>query len=297
MRVTQNYSIQSLLRQINYSRERINTLQRNLATGKRINQISDDPANIEVVLRFRNMLQANAQYEENINNVMDFLTFSSGALDESSNILTTIRELAVQGADSTSPEEFQAIQVQVEELVEKLVNVANTRFKGRYIFGGDNVTTAPFTLMPDYSAVNTNPSGVDGKLKAEIGKENFDVYNITGKEAFLYPQDVFKTVLDLRTALVNQDSNAIQNSITELDKAIDQVLEVNTKAGAKINRYEMILTQYQNEDLRLQEFLSNVEDTDMAKAVVELQGEQTSLETALKTLAQTLNISLIDFMR
>ena len=73
MRVTQDYSIQALLRQVESTRNRINTHQRNLATGKRVNQISDDPANIESILRFKNMLDTNTRYSENINNASEIL--------------------------------------------------------------------------------------------------------------------------------------------------------------------------------------------------------------------------------
>ena len=296
MRITQNYSIQSLLRQVNNTRERINILQRNLATGKRINQISDDPANIESVLRYQEMLKINQRYEENINNVVEFLTFTSNALNDSADIIAKVKELAIQGVDSNGADEFQAIVEQVDELLQKLVDVANTRFKGRYVFGGANVSTAPFTISADLSTVTANPQGIDGKLKVEITHGRRDTYNITGQEAFLKNNNIFKVIIDLRDALVNQDIPAIQNSLPELDSSLDQVLEANTKVGAKINRYELLLFQYQDEDIRLQEFLSEIEDTDIARTVVDLQGEQTALETALKTLAQTVNISLVNFI-
>ncbi len=296
MRITQSYSIQSLLRQVNNTRERISLLQRNLATGKRINQISDDPANIESVLRFRGMLQLNHRYEENLNNTIEFLTFTSNALNESADILSNIRELAIQGVDSTSADEFQAITVQVNELLQKAVDVANTKFKDRYVFGGSNVTTAPFVLAADLSTVTANPQGINGKLKAEIGSGRFDAYNVTGQEAFLENKNIFTTIITLRDALVNQDVPAIQNVISELDEALDQVLQANTRAGARINRYELLLSQYQDEDLRVQEFLSRIQDTDIAQSIVDLQGEQTSLELALKTLSQTVNISLVNFI-
>ncbi len=296
MRVTQNYSIQSLLRQINNSRERISTLQRDLATGKRLNQISDAPEHIETALRFRTMLKYNTQFEKNINNAIEFLTFASNALNDSADIIATIKELTIQGIDSAGGDEFDAIVEQMNELVQQLVDTGNTRFKERYIFGGSNVTTAPFTLTPDLSAVIVNPEGIDGELKVELGQGNIDRYNITGQEAFLENIDVIQTVIDMRDAFVSQDQTAIQNMLPQLDQALDQILTANTRAGSRINRYELLLSQYQNEDLRLQEFLSTVEDTNVPEAIVQLQGEQTALETALRAIAQTVNISLVNFI-
>ncbi len=297
MRVTQNYSIQRLLHQINRSRERISTLQRDLATGKQINQISDAPDKIETVLRYRTMLKFNHRFEENIENALDFMHFSSKTLDDAANILATVKQLAVQGADSTSEDEFDAFVKQLDELLQEMVNLGNSKFKNRYIFGGTNVVTAPFTLAPDGSQVIENPDGIDGRLQVELGQGKIDRYNVTGEEAFKKNVDVFQTLVDLRDAFKNRDIAAIHGLIDQVDQAMDQVLQSNASLGAKINRYELLLDQYRSEDVRLEAFLSSVEDTDMPRAITDLNKEQTVLETALKVLAQTVNISLVDFIR
>jgi len=296
MRVTQSYSTKSLLRQINNTRERISTTQRDLASGKRLNQISDDPENIEAALRFRMMLKHNTQFEKNINNATEFLTFASNALNDSADIISNVKELAIQGIDSTNNEEMDAIAKQLDELVQELVDAGNTRFKGRYVFGGANVTSPPFTIAADLSAVTVNPEGIDGDLKTELGQGNIDQYNITGQEAFLGNIDTFQTIIDLRDAFVNRDTTAINNLIPNLDSALNQTLEANTRAGAKINRFESLLSQYQDEDLKLNEFLSDIQDTNFPEAILQLQGDQTALETALRALSRTVNVSLVDFI-
>jgi len=80
MRITQNYSINSLLRQVNLTRERINVYQRNLATGKRINRISDDPENIETVIRYKRMIKYNERFQNTIGSALDFMYFTSETL-------------------------------------------------------------------------------------------------------------------------------------------------------------------------------------------------------------------------
>ncbi len=297
MRITQNYSINSLLRQVNLTRERINVYQRNLATGKRINRISDDPEKIETVIRYKRMLKFNERFQNNIGAALDFMYFTSETLDQSANVIARIKELTVQGVDSVNQDEFDAFAKQIDQLTRKLVNLANTRFKDRYIFGGANTGKPPFTLAPDGSRVDPNPEGIDGALKVELGDGKVEQYNITGEEAFNSDVDIFGTLIALRDAFSNQDTATISSLIPELDRALDQLTEANAKVGAKINRFELMEEQYRNENLRLQEFLSKVQDTDMAKTITDLQLEQTALETALRALAQTVNISLVDFMR
>lgn len=297
MRVTQNYSIQSLLRQIQSTRNRINTLQTNLATGKRINQISDDPYQIESVLRYRKMLKMNGQFETNIASAIDFMSVTSQALNDSADIVSRVKELAVQGANDLTPDQYDAHVTEINQLIRELTDLANTRFKDRYVFGGSNVKTAPYTLTSDLTAVNANPDGLSGKLKVELGEGNIDTYNVSGKSAFNGGTDVFQALIDLRDAFAAHDNAAIQSAIPNLDAARDQLLQVNSNLGAKINRYDLLQQQYDNKDVRLQEFLSRVQDTDVIKTVQELQLEQTGLQTSLQVLSRTMNISLVDFMR
>lgn len=296
MRVTQNYSLQSLLRRVNQSRERIHTLQENLATGKRINRISDHPEQIGKVLRFRKMLKTNSRFESNLKNAIDFMGITSGALDDAADIMATVKELAVQGSDDLNEEDWNAYAEQIDQMLREMVDIGNTRFEDRYVFGGSNTTQTPFMLTSDGSAVTTNPNGIDGALKTEIAQHRIDRYNVSGKNVFQGEVDIFQTLLDLREAFRNQDTMAVQDLLTQVDQATDQILQQNASLGAKMNRYEMFIQQYQNQNLKLQEMLSRTEDTDVARAVTELQMQQTGLTTALQVLSRTLNISLVDFM-
>jgi len=296
MRITQNYSVQNLLRQVNRSRERISTLERDLSTGKRINQISDDPEQIESVLRFNKILKLNETFTGNLKNATDFMSISSQALDDATSIMAHVKELAIQGVDSTSDEEWSAYADQVNQALQELVDIANTRFKDRYVFGGTNTGQDPFVLAPDGSTVIANPNGIDGALKTEIGEHRVDQYNVTGQEVFLGNMDVFQTVIDLRDAFQNNDSTGVQSLIEDVDQASDQIVQANANLAAKINRYDTFTKQYETQNGKLQEILSGIQDTDVASAITELQQHETGLQTALQVLAKTLNISLVDYM-
>jgi len=297
MRVTQNYSINSLLHRINQSRERIYLLQRNLATGKRINRISDDPEQVESVLRFRKLLKLNQRFESNLKNALDFMSITTQALDDAVNVLTHVKEITIQAVDGTNNDEWSAYAEQVDQMLKQLVDVANTRFKNRYIFGGTQTGTVPFVLAPDGSAVTVNADGIDGELKTEIGEFIIEEYNVSAQETFLGGVDVFQLLIDLRDAMNSQDISTVQGFIDSLDEAADQIMQQNSILGAKMNRFDMFLQQYQSQDVKLQELLSDIEDTDMAKAISDLQLHETGLNTALQVLARTLNISLVDFMK
>ncbi len=297
MRVTQNYSIQNLLREVNDTREHIAKLRKNIATGKRINQISDDPEKIEKVLQLKKTLKLNGQFESNLNNALDFMNMTSQSLDDAANLLMQTKDLAIQGADGLQAETWNAFAEQVDQYLKELVDISNTKFNNRYLFGGSNTHQQPFSLAPDGSMVSSIPDNIEGALKTEIGEHKVYQYNVNGKEAFLDSTDVFQSLIDLRDAFRSQDAQAVQALIDDLDGSINQVVQQNANLGAKINRFEMFLQQYENQDVKLEEMLSRTEDTDIAKAITELQMHETGLQSALQVLARTMNISLMNYMK
>ncbi|GAB4339028.1 MAG: flagellar hook-associated protein FlgL [Calditrichia bacterium] len=297
MRVTQNYSVQTLLQTVAQSRERIYGLQRDIATGKKINTMSDDPEHIEIVMRYKNLLNKHERFEKNLEKALDFMNISSQALDDISNALANAKELAVQSINTTNEGEWQSLAEQIDQILGEVVDLSNTRFAGRYVFAGSRPNEQPFQLRSDGTAVDANPNGVDGELKVEFGDTRIGTYNVSGQKAFLDGENVFQVLIDLRDAIRAQDTAAIQSTMSRLDTAHEQVVQQNGNLGAQINRYEQFLEQYHAQDLQIETYLSKTEDVDMAQAVTDLQIQQTGLETALKVLAQTLNISLVDYLR
>jgi flagellar hook-associated protein 3 FlgL len=97
MRVSQNYNIEGLLQEVNRTRAKINKLQSNLTTGKKINKISDDPENLTALFKFKNIIKENEHYQRNIEDGLNFMTFTSQALDDAVNIMMSVKESAIRG--------------------------------------------------------------------------------------------------------------------------------------------------------------------------------------------------------
>jgi flagellar hook-associated protein 3 FlgL len=177
-----------------------------------------------------------------------------------------------------------------------MVDIGNRMFNDRYIFGGSNTKENPFVLSPDESQVIENPEGIDGILKIQYGNTQIEQYNVSGEAAFKDNVDVFQTLIDLREAIINKDSVAVEGLLENINQSIDQLSLQNTNIGSKINRFDLYHQQYENQDIQLQDMLSKIEDTDVAKAIMELQKEETSLNATLQVLAKTFNVSLMDFI-
>jgi flagellar hook-associated protein 3 FlgL len=146
MRVTAAMVRARILRNISTSLDVLQTAQTQIASGKRILKPSDDPVATAKALNLRTVLRDNSQFMENIDNATGWMTSSEAAVNDMVSLLIELKEAAVSGADDTKGEpERAAIAEQVENLLESLIDMANTRYGDRYVFAGTHTLTRPYS--------------------------------------------------------------------------------------------------------------------------------------------------------
>src|SRR5689334_10219112 len=107
----------------------------------------------------------------------------------------------------------------------------------------------------------------------------------------------FLAMQTLQTGLQNGDQTSIQQSLSQLDTALDAVNVARAQIGAKTNRLEFIEQRQQAVNVNLTGLLSNVKDVDMAEAITNFSMAQTVYQASLKAGAQTVQSSLLDYLR
>ncbi|RKY64929.1 MAG: flagellar hook-associated protein 3 [Candidatus Latescibacterota bacterium] len=299
MRISNSTMGSSLLEGLEQILKRLNSCQTQVATTKRINKPSDDPAATAEVLRINSNLRANKQYLRNIQRAEGWLGVTENVLDQISSLLSGLRALAVQGAsDTLGADDRQALAHQVNQDLETLFGHSNTTFGGKYIFAGTRTRTAPYTATRDASGQITavSASGENsGKILHQIGKTERLQVNVTGTE--LFESGIFATVIQLRDGLQANDTQAVGRAIEELDRHLNTVAELTSSVGAKVKRLQLAENRAQDDSLVLTDMLSRAEDVDIVKAVSELQREQAVYRAALAATAQIIQPTLMDFLR
>ena len=122
----------------------------------------------------------------------------------------------------------------------------------------------------------------------------------TGPEAFGTPgtdTELF-TVLDtISKSLRSNDQDTLNKSLENLDTAHDLLKSALSNVGARYNRVEQMKQSADDHLLSVSSQLSDIEDVDLPKAIMELQIQQTSYQAALAATAKVIQPSLIDFLR
>ncbi len=294
MRINEQQTVSDLLYSLGQDNQSINKLQQQIATGQVVNSPSDNPALNQQLMLLQEQLDQNNVYTQNSNYASSFLSQQSSALSNAVNVMTSVKTMLLSSANDSNPQDQQNYATQLGQYISQLLDVANTQYDGKYIFGGSQTTTQPFFMNASQTAVSTNPAGVDGALRLDVSNQVSQQYNITGAEAFNNGQ-MFNDLITIKNEL-NSGAAASQSDITTVENYLNSMINTNAEAGAMSNRFSLIQNQLSSQSQTLQSTMSNLGDTDVASAVIQLQEQQTSLDAALKTGAGIIQMSLAQYL-
>lgn len=145
MRVSLRNQYSNFLYNLQKTQSRLMDLNMQASSQKRINKPSDDPVGTGRVLNYRSSLAAIDQYRSNIDTAKGWLNLADESMMQVSTLLTKLKGLAEQGATGTmTASDREATSYEVRQLFSQLVNLANTRYEGKSIFGGQKFEGSAF---------------------------------------------------------------------------------------------------------------------------------------------------------
>ncbi|MFC1556561.1 flagellar hook-associated protein FlgL [candidate division KSB1 bacterium] len=304
MRVTDSFRYRTVTRNLNNTRERLTDIQEQLASGKRLNKPSDNPTDMANALKLRTILESNFQYEENIKDSITQLTAQEEGLNQVYEVLANLKEITIQGA-SDSITIRESIADQVGHMLENMLEIANTKFNGKYIYGGTETLNRPFVLNEnvinnDVDAAVVDYYGNNEQAERQINENTIVPINISGKEIFDQSAgggvNIFQMMYDLKRSLENDDTVEINAKIDEVDSAIEQSLKSFLKIGTRKQLVYFNEDRFMSQNIQVRAALSNIEDTDYGTAFVEFKAEENALNSALSAGARVVSPSLLDFL-
>lgn len=292
MRITNNVLVNNLKRNINRSMWQMDKLETMLSTGKRINKPSDDPAGIVDSLRLSSRIKENRKFQDNVDDAKSWLESTDSALNSLNAILSRTYELTVRSANgSLSKEDREAVAAEVEQLSNEFINVANTAYGDRYIFGGTNTT------QETYSGGAWNHNSV--KIEYEIGPGIKVPVNVTADEVFQanQPEDLLGTLNTILTHMKDNDSSSLGGAdLIALEQNIDKVLEARAQIGARVNRLEMAADRLQEQEINFTTLQTEVEGIDPAKVILDMKNQENVYSAALAVGARVIMPTLVDYL-
>jgi flagellar hook-associated protein 3 FlgL len=291
---------QRVLRDLRAQTLRLLDLQGQLATGYRVNRPSDDALAARRAIAARTEIGGNAQYIANISNVSPFIRESEAALTSTVDALQRANELALQGLNATNGQvQRDQIANEINQLLESLLEQANTVNAGRYVFGGSFTLQRPFqeTRNPAGDVISVAYAGNSERIRVESGRDSTVPINVTGDETYAGGVNILQTLIDMRDSLRTGDLTALETSLQGVQDGQSQILLALSKVGSTEARMESIRANLELVNIQLETVISENIDADFAEVILQFNAQSNAYQAALNAAGRALQPSLLDFIR
>ena len=261
----------------------IRLTEQQLATGRRVNQPSEDPAAYAQAEVLSQQSSAITNDVSIANQVQSQLSTVDNALSGASNALDSAVQLATQGADATiSTSQMADLGQQVNALRSQMISLANSQYNDAYVFSGDNVLTAPYSAAGAYSGgTNSNAVVLSDGTSMQV---NFNGQAIFG-DATTGP---IGTLTALAAALNSGNKVAVAATLPQLQASIQQIATARAGIGTTINTASAEATNGNSILVTLMAAINNVSGADIAKTISLFQ-EQSVQQQALVSMGSELS--------
>jgi len=262
LRIATNIASQNVQKNLKEVSNSGNSQLEKLSSGKRITKASDDAAGLAIATNLEAQTKGLRQASRNANDGVSLVQTAEGGLNETSNILTRLRELTIQAASDTVGEtergfldkEYQQLSKEVDRISESTV------FNGTQLLNGKGKGSMDFQVGAFAGEQNkiTFESGESDASTASIG--------IAG------------------TGIANKDDAL--SSISSIDTAIEKVSGQRANLGSIQSRLQSTIKNLEVQTINQDSARSVIQDVDVAEASASLASNQVVKNAAVSTLAQ-----------
>ena len=262
-----NTNVKSLIAQqaLTVNNRGLSKTMEQLSTGKRINSAADDAAGLSISNKMTSQIRGLNQSVRNANDAISMIQTAEGALNEVTNMLQRMRELAVQSVNGTNSQadrtslnaEYEALDAEISRISDK------TTWNGVTLLGANAIANS--------TAFQVGPGASDTVI---VSFEDIDTATST---------------MSAVASATNEGVSAVASAtaaITKLDTAIANIDTYRSKLGAMVNRLNYTADNLTNVSTNTAASRSRILDTDYAAATTELARTQILQQAATAMLAQ-----------
>lgn len=295
MRITQNIITNQATSDLQKSIQRLEQVQRKVSSGRQINRPSDNPVDAERSLGYRKRLNEISQHFRSIDNALAHLNQGEAVLNEANNSFIRLKELTVQMASDTVGEKERVnAAVEVKNIKEYLLQLANTKLGGQYIFAGGKTLTRPFEETGD----KIEYRGDTTTRLREIDVNTTIPVNVSGAAIFgTSTSGIFASLNNLEEALKENSIASTRKALDDIDTHTETIITARSRIASWTNRTESARDSLQETELSITKSLSQTENIDLAEAIMELRSSDNAYQAALAATALVIRPSLLDFLR
>ncbi|HXA83246.1 MAG TPA: flagellar hook-associated protein FlgL [Methylomirabilota bacterium] len=286
----------SLLASIQESKQSETVATQELASGRSVNQLSDNPIAAASLVQNHDQAGADGQFLQNLSTLQSKYQVADSTLGDVVSALTRALSLGTEGANGTlNSADRQAIAGEVQGLLNQTVSLANANYQGAFLFAGTKVSAQPFTLDPNTNTVTYN--GNSATTSVELSNGDSISANLPGNQLFQNASgSVTGALQDLYSALTTGTN--IPASVTEVQNALNQVNQQRVFYGNNLNQISLSESFLSQDQLNLSQQENSLVGADLAAVATNFAQAQVANQATLNATARVLGLpTLLDFLK
>jgi flagellar hook-associated protein 3 FlgL len=285
-----------LLIAVQQSQQNMTTATTQLASGRSVNQLSDNPAAVAALVGNHNQASQDDQFLQNINSLQTRLQVGDSTLSSVVTVLTRAISIGTEGANGTlNDADRQAIAGEVQGLTSQLLSLANTTYQGTFLFAGTAVTTQPFTLDTTTNTVTYN--GNANSTSVQLSNGNPIKTNVPGSQLFLNAAgSAFGALQNLYASLISGSNIGL--AVGQVQSALSQVSIQRVFYGNGLNQVNLSESFLNQDKINLSSQENSLVGVDPAKAASDLVRAQLANQSTLSATGRILSLpNLLSFLK
>ncbi|MGL5755003.1 MAG: hypothetical protein ACRCYC_06720 [Paraclostridium sp.] len=310
MRITNSSMIRNHMYDTQQSLQRMDTLNKQLDSGKQINRVSDDPQKAIKIMNLNNEIRYTEKYNQNIDETVGWMNNTDATLEQFGNVLGEIKtDLLKVGNGTYSDSEMKAIQAEVNEKIKELGESLNTTHGGSNMFSGTAVDEKPILIEEKDGVVTLklNPAVNGDDLKADISDGISVDYNVSAKEIFEGEGKNYLDTINNVSKLMNDIANGVNVEENkkellgpvkeDIDGFFNHSVDIRTTFGVRVSTAEKIKDFNDENILNMKGVLSLEQDVDHVNKFIELKSAEMLYNASIQVGAKLIQPSIMDYLR
>lgn len=286
-----------MLAQVQTVSERQSRLQTQVATQQRIFQPEDDPAAVGRYLTLSAEKSQITQYITNSDYALDLSQATYSGIQAIKKLSDRAGELATLGAGTISADASTAYASEVDQLLEQALLQVNSRLRNDYIFAGTAVDTAPFVATRDGDGKITGVSYVGNSSQTSVQiSDTASIAPGSSGDTNTNLGEFINHLVALRDALNSGSTANVSAAQTLLETDEDNIVSAMSENGAIQLRIEVSQAQSEERLSNIETLISGETAVDLPEAMTKLSQASLAYEAALQSMAQIMNVSLLDYV-
>ncbi|MBR1775856.1 flagellar hook-associated protein FlgL [bacterium] len=306
---------------IKKNEEAFNRLTAQLASGKKFSSITEDPIAAVNIVNTNRQLGQIETFNKNVEMAKTEIQTMDDLLDLANGYLSRAWDKAVQANNQTyNDDSLKALKVEIDEILNTVVDLANTEFNGNYVFAGANVKLPPYKFDENGNVIYTGTKQGSPYIRQyEVADGVYETINTTGDKVFGWYEgdgegeysgligtlkllsNSIQGVVDGHAegdnAKVQESYEKMNSTLSMFQKSLDTITAEQTKFGGVYNRLEMTNNTLETNTENLTSYLSQLQEVDIAQAVSDWYQAQYAYQASLQVASASMGMSLLNYMQ